>query len=39
VVSTGWRISIMCPDGEGPCCVADEVGVEGADGEVMSVVL
>ena len=26
---------IMCPDGEGPCCVADEVGVEGANGKVI----
>jgi len=25
----------MCPDGEGPRCVADEVGVEGANGKVI----
>ena len=25
----------MCPDGEGPGCVADEVGVEGADDKVV----
>ena len=26
---------IMCPDGEGPGFVADEVGVEGANGKVI----
>jgi hypothetical protein len=25
----------MCPDGEGPGCVANEVGVEGAGGKVV----
>jgi hypothetical protein len=25
----------MCPDGEGPCCVADEVDVEAANNKVI----
>jgi len=37
--ASGRVVFIMRPDGEGPGFSPDKVSVEGADGEVMSVVL